>query len=422
MTILETQSTGTQTSSVQSGPSAEPGSAGNVARTAIDFGLYDADEHYYEPADAIHRHLPRSHRNAVRWIDIDGRKTLLIRDKLLSVVPNPTYDPVGAPGTLEIFFRSQNQAGREMRDLVRMQPMQPEYQSRDARLAVMSAQGVDFTWLLPSLGLGLEEMLCDDPDALNAVFTSYNEWLHDDWGYDRDGRIQTGPLLPLVDPVWAEAEIDRIVERGAKFVTMRPAPIRSRGISRTLGDPAHDRIWAKLAEAGVIVAFHAADSGYGRTLADWGESGAYTGHKGSPFGETLAVHIERPIFDTMASLVCHGVFDRHPTLRVVSLELGSGWVPYLVHRFKKAYGKVPQLFGSDPVESFREHVWIAPFYEDEVIALREDLGADHILLGSDWPHPEGLETPLSCYEDFVPLGPTDVRLALRDNLKKLVGH
>ena len=58
-----------------------------------------------------------------------------------------------------------------------------------------------------------------------------------------------------------------------------------------------------------------------------------------------------------------------------------------------AYGKTPQLFGRDPIESFREHVWVAPFYEDNITHLRDLHGADRILLGSDWPHPEGLSEP-----------------------------
>ena len=46
---------------------------------------------------------------------------------------------------------------------------------------------------------------------------------------------------------------------------------------------------------------------------------------------------------------------------MATLELGSAWVRELMRRFKKAYGKTPQLFASDPVEQFREHVWVAPF-------------------------------------------------------------
>jgi predicted TIM-barrel fold metal-dependent hydrolase len=323
---------------------------------------------------------------------------------------------------MEIYFRAQNTEAREVRDIMKMHAIRPEYRNRDARLAVMDAQKVDFTWLLPSLGLGLEEMLLDDFDLLYAVMASYNDWLDEDWGYDRDGRMQTGPLISLVDPAKAEAEVQRVLDRGARFVTFRPAPVAVPGMPRSPGDPRHDRVWAMLAEAGCNVVIHAADSGYAKFGALWGESGKYTGTKSSPFIDVLALATERPIFDMMAAMVCHGVFDRHPKLKVSVLELGSAWVPELQRRLKHAYGKTPQLFKRDPVESFIEHTWVAPFYEDNIATTRDALGADRLLLGSDFPHPEGLSEPRAWLEDFASLTPAEQRMAFRDNLKGLSGR
>ena len=98
----------------------------------------------------------------------------------------------------------------------------------------------------------------------------------------------------------------------------------------------------------MIVAIHAGDAGYTKYLTDWGESARYTGMKTTPLTEVLAVGTERPIFDMMAAMICHGLFDRHPTLRVATLELGSAWVPELHRRLRVTYGKTPQLFGRDP--------------------------------------------------------------------------
>ena len=398
--------------------------AAEVSDNRLDAGysLYDADEHYYEAEDALTRHLPKAHRGVVRWADIEGRRTLVINGKLLTVVPNPTYDPVGVPGSLEKYFRSANTDGEPIRDIIKMHSLQPAYRDRSERLATLDEQGVQLAWLLPSLGLGLEEMLVDDEDALYAVFRAYNEWLDEDWGYDRDGRIQTGPLISLISPEEAEKDMQRAIERGARFVTLRPAPVDIPGKPRSPGDTRHDRVWALAAEAGVAIAIHAADSGYGKYLAAWGEGDKYTGLKSTALTEVMSVHIERPIFDMMAAFVCHGVFDRHPTLKVVSLELGAGWVPDLLRRLRVAYGKSPQLFGSDPIESFHEHVWVAPFYEDDLRTVRDSVGADRMLLGSDWPHPEGLSEPRAWIEDFSVLTPEEQRMALRDNLKAISGR
>ncbi len=306
--------------------------------------------------------------------------------------------------------------------MVRMQPIQPEYRDRTARLGRMEEQGVEFSWLIPSLGLGIEEMLTDDPPTLHGVFEAYNRWLDDDWGYDRDGRIQTAPMISLVDPAAAEVELERVLDLGARMICMRPAPVGVRGVPRSLGDPAHDRVWARCAEAGIVVAFHAADSGYGRYKVDWGDGDGYSGLKQTTFEEVLSLHIERPVFDTFASLICHGVLERHPTLKLASLELGAAWVPWLMRRLKSSYGKTPQNYRCDPIESFQQQVWVVPFYEDNLASVFAVMNPERIMLGSDWPHPEGLPTPAAAARDFEPFGPDVVRRVMRENLAELVGR
>jgi predicted TIM-barrel fold metal-dependent hydrolase len=175
-----------------------------------------------------------------------------------------------------------------------------------------------------------------------------------------------------------------------------------------------------VAEAELLVAFHAADSGYSRFAAEWGEQTHFQGYKDSPLTEILSLHVERPIFDTLTVMVAHGLFDRHPTLRVATIELGSGWVPELLRRMKISYGKIPQSFRRDPVETFREHVWVTPFQEDNVSTLVGLIGADHVLFGSDWPHPEGVAVPADFRADVADLPVEDQRRILGDNLRNLV--
>jgi predicted TIM-barrel fold metal-dependent hydrolase len=183
----------------------------------------------------------------------------------------------------------------------------------------------------------------------------------------------------------------------------------------------YDRFWAIAAEARVVVAYHAADSGYARYGADWGEGRWFQGYKDSPFTEILSLHIERPIFDIMAALIGHGVFDRHPELRVATVELGSGWVPELLRRLSLSYGKVPRQFGRDPVEAFRAHVWVTPFQEDHVEDLVQLLGVEHVLFGSDWPHPEGMHEPKAFLDDIAHLSMPQQQRIMGENLFELLG-
>ena len=188
---------------------------------------------------------------------------------------------------------------------------------------------------------------------------------------------------------------------------------------RSPGDPVYDPFWARLAEAGVLVAYHSGESGYFRYAEDWGESGEMEAFRHQPFKTVTAA--DRPIYDTVAALICHGVFARHPKLHVATIESGSEWVPGLVKKLKKSYGQVPTAYpGGDPVAALREHVWVSPYYEDDLIELRACIGAERILFGSDYPHAEGLADPAAFVKDLDGFSADEIRLVMRENARSLV--
>jgi predicted TIM-barrel fold metal-dependent hydrolase len=170
----------------------------------------------------------------------------------------------------------------------------------------------------------------------------------------------------------------------------------------------------------MFAVFHAADAGYEADAERWGESDPVNFASGA-LTEMLGLHTDRPIQETIAALISHRVFERHPRLRVATIELGSRWALELFSRMRSAYAKQPQLFAEDPRVTFREHVWISPHYEDDLLKLRDDLGASHILFGSDWPHPEGLTVPADYSHDVEPFSPDERKLILADNLRVLLG-
>ena len=61
---------------------------------------------------------------------------------------------------------------------------------------------------------------------------------------------------------------------------------------------------------------------------------------------------------------------------------------------------MPQSFDEHPVEAFRRNVYVNPFWEDDVAELVDLIGLEHVLFGSDYPHPEGLAEPLD-YLDYL---------------------
>jgi predicted TIM-barrel fold metal-dependent hydrolase len=387
--------------------------------TTLGFRLFDADNHYYEATDAFTRHLdPRLAKRTMQWAEIDGRQRLLVAGRVNRFIPNPTFDPVARPGSLDEYFRGQK-AGDDIRAAFgALEPISPAYRDPVARLRLMDEQGIEGCFLFPTLGVGMEQPLVHDPEAAHGAFHAFNEWMHDDWKFDYQGRIFAAPYFTLLDPALAVRELDWALDAGAKVIVMRAGPVQAPSGSRSPGDPVYDPFWARIAEAGILVAYHSGESGYDRYAREWGESGEMEAFRHQPF--KIITSADRPIYDTMAALVCHGVFARHPNVRVATIESGSEWVPQLVKKMKKSYAMAPNAFpGGDPIEQLREHVWVSPYYEDDLRALRDALGASRIIFGSDYPHAEGLADPASFVKDLDGFTDDEVRLIMRENGREL---
>jgi len=391
-----------------------------IVASKLGYGISDADQHFYEAPDSVTRHLDPQHKDAFRWIQVDGRTMLMLNDKLYKLIPNPTYDPVSPPGSMEKYFRGHNFEGKTLGQIAGpMQPLEQSYRYPEPRMKVLDAQGVDFCIMLPTQALGLEEMLWEDPAACAACVTSLNRWTQEEWGWNIDNRVLVTGVITLIDPDLALAELNRLIDEGCKVIGMRPAPIKAPGIQRSPGDALYDPFWARAAEAGVVIGMHAADTPYGVYLEAWGESGRWLGHKQSSLAEVMGIYNERTIYDMISAMLVHGVFERHPKLRVGVLELGASFVRPLISRLKFAYGKSPQNFKSDPVQQFIDHVWVMPFYEDDLSELTKVFPVERLIYGSDWPHPEGLADPQDYIADLAQFTAAEQKLIMRDNLRTL---
>jgi predicted TIM-barrel fold metal-dependent hydrolase len=283
----------------------------------------------------------------------------------------------------------------------------------------MDEQGVDRTLMFPTLASLLEERLRDDLEATHAVVHSLNEWLYEEWQFNYEDRIFTTPVITLAIVERAIEELEWVVERGAKVVLIRPAPPPGLRGSRSLAFEEFDPFWKRVVETDILVAMHASDSGYARHQGEWTGPSEMLPFRLDPF--RLMTVKERPIFDTMAALTCHGLLTRFPELRVVSVENGGSWVPSFLEHLEYVHRQMPHAFDEDPVAAFKRNVSISPFHEDDLGGLVDLMGIDHILFGSDFPHPEGLAEPCS-YVDRLPgdLPDEDVAKIMGGNLARLM--
>ena len=380
----------------------------------VDFDVFDADNHYYEATDAFIRHLPAQRSKLVQWAEIGGKRRMILDGKIFKFIPNPTFDPVARPGCLDDYFRGK-QAGDDIRAAFgELEPINPAYREPEARAKLMDTQGIQACFLFPTLGVGVEEALLHDPDALHDLFHTFNEWMHDDWTFNYDDRIYAAPYIALQDPNRAEQEVEYALANGAHVVVMRAGPIPRPGVLPQPRRPDVRRRVGGIAEAGVLAAYHSGDAGYSRYADEWGGGGDFQAFRNDPFRNVTGGH--RPIYDTVAAAGLSWRAAPLPQPSGATIESGSEWVALLLKALKKSYGQIPGVYdGVDPVEQVQKQVWVSPYYEDDLEELRDSLGATQMIFGSDYPHAEGLADPKSFVDDLPTFSDAEIRLVMREN-------
>jgi predicted TIM-barrel fold metal-dependent hydrolase len=216
--------------------------------------------------------------------------------------------------------------------------------------------------------------------------------------------------------------VARVLDAGARILVAIPGPVPEGDGYVSPGHPKLDPVWALINEAGVPLALHAGLSGvaqYGKLWRTGSEAaGGFEGFKHAAF--PLVAFQDRGISDTFAALICHGVLERFPNLRLASIENGAMWVPDLLRNLRDARGKMPFSFQEHPVEQFTRRVWVAPYYEDDMAMLKDVVGIDRLLFGSDFPHTEGLPEPTHFVKDIPTFDESETRRIMRDNVLELL--
>jgi predicted TIM-barrel fold metal-dependent hydrolase len=82
---------------------------------------------------------------------------------------------------------------------------------------------------------------------------------------------------------------------------------------------------------------------------------------------------------------------------------------------------MPQEFPEHPVTAFKRNLYVHPFHEENPVGLVKLLGADHVIFGSDYPHPEGMSDPISFVDELDGLPDDDVRRVMGANMVELLG-
>ena len=232
---------------------------------------------------------------------------------------------------------------------------------------------------------GVAVSLMANPFRAAAFARAHNDWIRERW-LDADPRLRASICVPAQDPVAAATEIRRVAEDG-RFVCV----LLVGGSERPYGEPRYLPIFAAAVECGLPVAVHSGGEGLG--LA------APPGGAGMPtfYIEWHTLGSAGSIMAHLVSLVCHGIFERFPTLSVLLMEGGVAWLPGILWRLDTNWrglrSEVPWL-ERKPSEVVREHIRFTtqPLEhtdgrDDLLFEMLEAAGAPEILcFASDYPH------------------------------------
>lgn len=357
--------------------------------------IFDCDQHMYETADAFTRHIPSewAHRTIKPVTLHNGEDGILMGERLLVAV-EAEFHKAYKPGSLKEMLKQMSTGAPP--ETYMFEDMRPEYQNRDDRLAQMDAQGLDATIMYPgSWGL-MAETHIDKAGMLFANLHSFNLYMNEVWGFAHQDRIFAPATLSLRDLDLAVAELDFVLEQGARFIMLPTGP----AYGRSPGDPYFDPFWARVNEAKATVCYHITENYYNANLAPaWGHDPDPVHFRMSAW-QWQHTYGERPIMETLSALIFDNLFGRHPDIHVLASEFGASWVPHFVSHMDKSRGmgrNGPWIGGQltgRPSQIFRNHVRVVPYPEDNPIEIIRQLGFhESIVMGSDWPHAEGLAEP-----------------------------
>ncbi len=249
-----------------------------------------------------------------------------------------------------------------------------EFTDVDRILEDRERAGVDRVLLSPWVGLLFYEV---EPEEGLRRCREQNEAL----ARLRSERIRVLGSVPLQDPALAAEEVSALMETGA----FAGVEITASVAGTHLGDPRFEPFWAAAERTAALVFVHPTTHGFDEPVLD---EYYLQNLVGNPMETTLAA----------AHMVLAGVMERHPELRVL-LAHGGGAIVALRGRLRRgheAVGAARRDLGESPAASIGRFLFDTVTHDPDVLrSLVETVGADRVLLGSDYPFAMADPDPLA---------------------------
>ena len=367
--------------------------------------LISSDSHIIEPPDLWTERIDREFRERapqVRredggdWWYIDGRRSM----SFLGVQTGDRFEKDATELTIEARFEDVRGAAYD-----------------PARYLAENAQdGVMASVLYPSEALLAysipESALC------SATMRAYNDFIAE-FCSAAPARMKGIALVNIDDPAEAVSELKRCRDKGLAGAMITVLPPEDRAYDHPMYEP----LWSASVDLDMPLSMHVA-TGRQSLSVDPKQTEV---RKVTEAAFYLQDHFVRK---SIGEMIFSGVFERHPKLRVGSVEHEVSWIPFFLFQMDYCYTDRPlrgdwHRFASGvlPSDFFRQSCFVS-FQEDEVgVRVRDTFGVEALMWGSDYPHtestfPRSREITSKILAD-VP--EAEQALILRDNVARLYG-
>ncbi len=354
----------------------------------------DVDQHLFESRTTWSDHIdPAARPDALAIADDEaGWPWLTWRGSRLTPVEVPIPERSSLIGDDRLRRLRGERAPASFEELV------PDaYRLAGARLTSLDEFGLDAAVMFPNYGLLWEQRLASDRAAQRANARAYNRFVADVCS-DGDGRLFGVAHVLLHDPAWAVEEIRRVRSQGVRLAMIAPAPVDEKPLSHSDFDP----VWAAFSDEGVAPVFHVSE--FESPLHPAWRVGEQ--EEGEQLFDSIFLYLAPAV--ALANLILNGVLERFPDLRIGVVELTASWVPsFLLHIdgasdfYTQRHGEPFRALSERPSEYFLRQVRVAALPYEMPNRLVPKVGDDTFMIGSDWPHAEGVADPRAAAERAV---------------------
>ncbi len=347
----------------------------------------DVDQHLFESRTTWSEYIDPAHRSdALSIADDDaGWPWLTWRGVRLTPLEVPIPERSALIGEDRLRRVRGERAPASFDELV-----PDSYRLAGARLDALDGFGLDAAVLFPNYGLLWEQRLASDRAAQRANARAYNRFVADVCNEGKDRLFGVAHVL-LHDPAWAVEEIKRIRAQGVRLAMVAPAPVNGKPLS----DPEFDPVWAAFEDEGVAPVFHVSE--FESPLHPAWRTGEQ--EDGEQLFDSIFLYLAPAV--ALANLILNGVLERHPRLRIGVVELTASWVPHFLLHIDGAsdfyalrHGEPFRKLAERPSTYFLRQVRVAALPYEMPNRLVPKVGGETFMLGSDWPHAEGVADPM----------------------------